>query len=428
MAEFTREEIDAELKRRGAIPEFTQEEINAELIRRGITPPGNTQASTAPDSSWLQNLSDAYQGLGNFAQGIGVGGFQGVANILPTLANIPSDIGEAVTGKHFPHLPYADLSSMRAEGTPAAIGQSIGEGLSMAVPAVPIAGALGKGIQGAKQAAGLAPELGILSRILQGGLTGAMVDSDRKSGAIGGAIGGALTRGVEKAIEAQPQRIAQLFKNKVYQLKDESQKMYNSVFDKAQSRGLEDIALRKPNIDLNEVVKSSPKRFTVSVKAYLNNPTLKNAFKAQSDMGKLEQWFLKKPSLLSQEDDAMRAARQIQKKIRGSLYQHFQKTGNVDLAQDLQTATQHYADEVVPYIKNKTIDKLLNKKMKPENFVKKMLRDDEFMLSKGMNHPELKSYQQYNTLKDLLLKISGGAGLFITGAGAGRMLNAGGDE
>lgn len=408
MAQFTQEEIQEELVRRGALPSksFSQEEIKAELIRRGALPKENQPGM----------LEKAYTGLGDVAAGTQFGALEGLANIAPSIMNAPADIAGYITGKEYPHVPYASMSEFIPSGSAARGGQIVGNIIGAGAGIAPIAAGIGKGMQALKSASNLAPELGYLGRALQGALTGTLVEPERLRGALGGAAAGVATRGLEKFTSGSPEKIAKSFESKVNEVKGKSDMLYNRIFNKMNERGISNSPIRKPSINMADLQKSSPKRFTHSLNKFLENPTIENAHRAQSDMGKLESWFRKKPSLTASEFDAMTAALNAQKKIRGSVFQDLMKSGNTDLALDFSNATKNYATEVIPYLKNKNISNLLNKKLKPENFVKKILRDDEFLLSKSHEHPELMNYAQYRNTKDMIKKLLGTG---VKGAGLG---------
>jgi len=103
--------------------------------------------------------------------------------------------------------------------------------------------------------------------------------------------------------------------------KEKYRGLYNALFQEAEKKGLTKI--EKPDIKSELIEKSSMPKYHIALKEFLNKPTLENAHKAQSDLGKLQRAMEKADSinpLTSTQQKTYRAVIDAKDKIKKSMF------------------------------------------------------------------------------------------------------------
>ena len=396
-----------------------------------------------PPSDWADkyyNFAETFAGRPGRSAFIGAA--QTLADVLPSIANI-------VLGKTPLRLPYADLSGFREEssgiaGIPEKIGYGLGRigGLALPIPGTQagavgggapqaatsliegVGGAASGGLSSLKQALGMAPELGIPGMAAAGGATGfALGGSEEDSRLLPtalGAAGGAATGAIQKYAPS-PSKLMNKILNRGKEAEKEGSALYQDIFDRPiGNTKVGDLRMQPIKEKYPDLMRYLPRKFKSTVQRFIDNPTLNNAQKAQSDLGKYVN-KLPAPGQRTAQDnlihsEAKRFQSLLRKKIGGQLNQVMGDEG----AQAYQMATQNWKDNVVPFSSNKTLSnykKLLNeqasnrlKKEFADSTLKKLRKDNNLMQQVGDEFPELKNYNNYSKLiKHLEKKVLPGA-------------------
>ena len=165
--------------------------------------------------------------------------------------------------------------------------------------------------------------------------------------------------------------------NKVIQeadtVKSQFNKGYNEFFEDALESGAE---IEKTKLygkkELSKVAKTWKYN---SIRRYMKYPTIKNAHKAQSDIGKLVNQLEKIPNRTSEQNSVIRNALKNKDLIQDSIHNALGKGS--ELSNRYRQLGEGYATEVGPYL-NPKIDKLMKSYKKgellPEDFAKAMGR------------------------------------------------------
>lgn len=200
---------------------------------------------------------------------------------------------------------------------------------------------------------------------------------------------------------------------------DKYKALYDKIMYEAEKSGASKnikVPEKMTNIEnIETLYKNTPSKFNASVKKFTSNPTFKNAHKAQSDLGKiisnLEGNLSKNKTLSSSEYDALNQAKDLQKRIRGSMSQALEKSKRPDLIKDYEQATKGYKEEVAPY-KLKELKQFQAGKGTPKKAGKELLQDPKFAKSDAAS--KLPGYEAAKYIQDLpaWVKILG-----VTGAG-----------
>jgi len=141
--------------------------------------------------------------------------------------------------------------------------------------------------------------------------------------------------------------------------------LYNKILKESEKMPIDNqLPVPKKLLDKTEDVKdffrNSNYKLKGGVQRFESNPTIQNAHQAQSDLGKIIRDFDSKinagKQLSSGEQNAQKAARDLQKRIRGMMQQHFVKGGREDLAKQYAQVTDGYAKDVAP-LKSKSMAK-----------------------------------------------------------------------
>lgn len=194
-------------------------------------------------------------------------------------------------------------------------------------------------------------------------------------------------------------------------------KKYNNLFDQASNKGFDD-ALNNVDIDMNTLNKYTPKKKMIGVTNFNEDPTLKNAHKAKSDLLKLQDTLSKKTSLNEGEKTHLNAISDAIDSLKSNMFKD--KNGNVNnkFVQKYNDISRGYATDVVPY-KDKAINQYkkeartnksgYNQGLANKQLVKE-LKNNRFAIQRGAAHPEL--VNQALMQKALLAAGLGSGGLY----------------
>lgn len=197
-------------------------------------------------------------------------------------------------------------------------------------------------------------------------------------------------------------------------------KMYNKIWNKAQVSGVNKVPYDPNKIDLTTIKKYSTERYNGALDKFVKDPTLENAQKAQSDLGKLVREFDKKATLTSEERSTYKAAKDAQENIKDNMFKD--KNGKLDtkLKKEYDKVTKSYGENVIPYSANKSIQEFKRKDITKEQLIQRISKG-KFSAKKGTEHPEIKRREM---VKSLLKSAGyvGGIGLLGGAAGASMAL------
>lgn len=316
------------------------------------------------------------------------GGFlQGAIRGGESLANVPLSGLSKLLGKDVT-LPYADLQQFARQDPVSIAAFGAGELGGYAVPGT----AAYKGISGLTSKV-MQPS--IAREAIAGALTGGAVGgSEEPSTRVGSAIlGGAIpvaTGLTSKSISKN------VLRNKSA-LESEYKQKYNQIFDSLKQLGLDDKNTRVPSSlrgksgsELLSEVFEGNRSFQKPVNRYLENPNFENAHEAQSALRKLSARLTNQiktsqrtgTPITPEKGNAARQAQQIRDKIRGSMQQFLLDNKTPELLNDYSQVTQGYREELAPFL-NPSVSKLEQNKIKPKNFLNKLLQEEDFMRPGG---------------------------------------------
>lgn len=163
-------------------------------------------------------------------------------------------------------------------------------------------------------------------------------------------------------------------------------KKYNQLFNETKSMGFDD-ALNNVDIDMKTLKKYTPAKKIVAVEEFNQNPTIKNAHAAKSDLLKLQRKAEEKDFLNKGEKNQYKAISDAIKSLQENMFIDESGKINVPYATKYNQIQQGYATDVVPY-KNKPIGKYKRQELSEKQLVQ-ALRNGPFAVKKGKVHPEL---------------------------------------
>lgn len=241
-----------------------------------------------------------------------------------------------------------------------------------------------------------------LSNALMGGALGGGL------GGIGLGISGAAnaTRAIKKAFPAE--KIAQKILSDRAAAKSTYKNAYQDLFKEAEKKGIHN--LRVPKINEKAISENTKTKEFQSLENFMKRPSLENAHKAQSDLGKTIRRLEKiheGVGLNTTQKKALDSALEAQKKIRGTMFDRLTKSGNQDLAERYGELTIGYAKDVLPYTKSKPINTYRKGELTDKDFLSALIKNKKFKKQLGEKYPELRTRELVGETGKRLL----GAGL-----------------
>lgn len=194
-------------------------------------------------------------------------------------------------------------------------------------------------------------------------------------------------------------------------------KMYNNLWEEAKKSGFNQVPINTQQLapKIQYISKKYPEKSTEAVKNFMNNPTLENAQKAQSDLGQLRRSLEEKARttpLLDAEKKLHTYLSDAEKHIETNMFKNANGQINKPLQEKYKKISSSYRENVVPYKYNADIQAYKNKELLAKELVQRLKRG-EFAAKKGSSHRAI-------GLRDNLLPLLG-----ITGGIGGTL--AGGD-
>ena len=354
---------------------------------------------------------DNSSGTFNFLKGLGVGAAESLANFGPSVANVALGPIDYVAGTNM-SLPYWNFEKYRPKTTGGNIGHIAGNIAGMLAPGSTMTKAFTKllGSPGvlktaAATAAGNASVSGGEDELFRRGLASV-------TGLIPLLQGLRAKPIVAKAVERNKE-LGKHFKTE-----------YETFFNKAESALPKDEALRVPKIinsksgtnALSEIpgVKKALKGFTLE-------PTLRNAHRAQSDIGKAVRKFEGKTrgrTLPGYQSEALSTAEKIQNNIQAAMKDAFVKHGQKGLSDEYSALSNEYRKRMVPYLEDALKEHIYNPKGTPAKKVLEAMKKRKGQVGKGEYYNDLPGFK-YKENADIILPPLLKAGAAGTGVGAG---------
>ncbi len=352
------------------------------------------------------------------------------AGILQSFADIPISAANLALMPFDKEIPHPDFRRMLNK--PKTLGGDIASGVGGVLggygPAVKAYGALDKFMPG-KGAAGMAAD--VAKGLLTGfglGETGAEGEGRAASGLIGG--------GLAPIAKLLPSSVAHNISEAKNKLGKHFNKAYGEIFKKAEQAGVNQI--RKPQANYEYVRKHMGKDYRQSMDNFLTNPDLKSAHKFQSDLGKFIESINKSRikaggSLPSVKNEAEELAINMQKKIRGSMFDELSKK-EPGLGKEFQKVTKQYRDKMAPYLQPDIL-KYQAGKLKGAQLYDALGKNNEFRSATRGQFPQFDINEAlapalkggFNLAKDIG-KYAAGTGLGGLGVyGLGKHYGLGGD-
>lgn len=181
-------------------------------------------------------------------------------------------------------------------------------------------------------------------------------------------------------------------------IKGEYKKLYNHLFENAEKQGIKDVEI--PKIKGKLIIENSVPKYHTALKNFLSEPSLKNAHKAQSDLGKMERALEKSNTinpLSTSQHKTLRAAKEAKEKIKEAMFAKNKLGSNNGLGDLYNKITEGYRKEVVPYTSKKPLTQFENKEIGYKKTLQKLRNDDKFMMELGKKYPGIKINKLLNS-------------------------------
>ncbi len=208
----------------------------------------------------------------------------------------------------------------------------------------------------------------------------------------------------------------------------EATKLYDTVEKSVDNLNLGKIKVPIAPKQLKLLNKKLPGDTQEILHRYLKNPDFKNTRSLTSDLFKYDPKKLTKLDKLTYTHEAVKAANSLRSKLLDSLEKTLKSKGDkgVQAFDQLQKANTFYKNQKIPF-DQRLFNQYKAKDLSLENLVKKLSKNDKFLLSNpGKQFSELK-YVGVNP-KDMLIESLKGSGAFgggLLGTAAGSYLSKG---
>jgi len=383
--------------------QLTADDIKKSLIGSGISVPEKQRNPSllekAGNIAGKFNEAVESSGLPNLSAHLLSAPLHAAANV----ANVPGEIANKFLDKDIPKVEvpgYIDpINSPGLRHTPTTeamgfAGDVLGDLISG-----------GGAYKGAENALKLGSKAPLALRSLLGGVSGAAITDPEQLG------GRTLGFGLSASAPALSGLSSSTIGKRAAQMSTENSKKYEQLYNKllgdAEKSGASKefklpSMLKENSEDLKKFFKHTESQKNASVNRLMTNPNIENAHKAQSDIGKiirkLEVNRIKEGGLSSGQHDALEIARNLQKRIRGSMQDAFTKVNRNDLGTKYSDITKGYGEEVAP-LKNVDIKKLLAGKISSGKAGKRLIESEKFSES-GVSK-QIPGYKARKTLHDI---------------------------
>jgi hypothetical protein len=368
-------------------------------IGRGIESAGQV---VKPANEFMEN-----SGIPEFSGGA----LSGAMNVPISVLNTPSYIGEKVTGKKFPQLPYSDLNkAFRPEKSNALAGK-IGSGIGNFTGSVASGLGLG-GLFGAAQNVLNPRNISIFENALRGAGAGYAMAGEGNNRELGAGLGAALPFAVRAIEPVLPyidaflpgglaRNAARSYGNRSREFNQEYNQMTNEFERSGANRNF-----REPMIyeDAAEIYPRMNVNNREHFRDFLMDPNLEGAHRSKSEILGLMRSLEKKAtknggSWLSRDSNTYEAAQRSINDIENSMNRAFNASNNPGLAGEYADLSRRYATQMGPYRDLPVFAEHAVGRAKNSTLTKKMLGNDTFMLSPEANNiPGLKTRELFDKL------------------------------
>ena len=169
---------------------------------------------------------------------------------------------------------------------------------------------------------------------------------------------------------------------------------------------------------INQQLKNAmPSDQKAIIARFQNKPTIANAHKAQSDIGKMRTalYAVPKEKRTVIDNENLKQAGVLRDAIRKSIATGFKDAGRPELADSYKAVTQGYKKDVVPFSRNQFLRQYQNKELEAPYLMKRLAGASKsaqtFRLGVGKNAPELQTFQRLKLAKKAALPIAALAAL-----------------
>jgi hypothetical protein len=326
------------------------------------------------------------------------GALSGAMNIPISILNTPSYIGEKVTGKKLPQLPYSDLNKAFRPGTEKELASQLGNFTGSLASGLGIGGLFGQ----SSNALNLR-NISVFENALKGGGAGYAMAGEGNNRELGAGLGLAIPSVIKaggKVLEPYMnlrkniktgslpfEEIAPLVKGMRKGHKGNFNNRFENIWETSKKGGLQHVT--EPIESVNNFKKSK----TIA-KRYAENPTPQLAHKYQSNLGKqihrLESAEAKR-GLLDPEIQRLKRLRKTEKKVLSDLTSALEKT-HPGLGKEYRNTLKDYGVIMGPYLDSPAFRKHLSKRnpIGEKAFVNALIKEEPFMNNAGRAIPELK--------------------------------------
>jgi len=167
---------------------------------------------------------------------------------------------------------------------------------------------------------------------------------------------------------------------------------YNNIFNEADINGLgSNLPNLIPHLDLQRILANEPHHSVISMNEFINNPNPRSAHEAKRDLLKTQRKLTAKnerESLSGGERDKLNAVNNAITDIEANMFTDAQGIEHPELSGRYRNTQTGYRDEVIPYTKNKAINKYRSGKLLPGEAVRSISKG-EFAAQRGSHHPEI---------------------------------------
>jgi hypothetical protein len=176
----------------------------------------------------------------------------------------------------------------------------------------------------------------------------------------------------------------------VLQTRKENKKIYsekyNDLFNEAKEQGIGDVSNAIPEIDYETIKKYSPSKKIEGLNVFLENPSVKNAHKAKSDLLRIDRDLNKLSTLNTAERKHSTAVKNAINSLQNNMFTHESGLRNLDLFERYNNIQKGYALDVVPY-NNKSIKKYLSQELTDKELINSLSKG-AFRAKRGKYHPQ----------------------------------------
>ena len=383
-------------------------------------------------SGFLQKAGDIAGHINRWARATRVpalvgGAVQGVEHGLASAANLPLELMGAKA-----RVPYAHLEKQYGQDP---ITQAVFTGGEIAGSLAPGLGAF-KAIKGARAIPAVISKLGkaglggeVAAGAGAGALTGAISEDDVAGRVLGG-IGGSI---VAPARALHPRVLASRILKAKKAVEKKFSKKYDNIFDQLKQSNLHEKPLRVPTFFRSSEAKAAEKKILYkainpkarkSMDLFTNNPTFERAHKAQSDLGKAAS----KKGEYQLDKDSANLARDLRKRVQGSMQYFLLKQNRKDLAKEYMKTTKEFKEKVIPF-RSPLIKKFEKTGRDPLKLIKALRGEEKFMdPSIRKQIPGMSTRARIEPSIDILKKLALGGAIGTAGAGGAVMLGVPGAD